>query len=137
MEDGIARNNEVDVDEQDDLDQFIEEQDQGFREALDDAEVRSRCLRTLIAARHQGHASQAEVAELMGTTQSAVSELEGGTTDPRFSTLQRYARAVGCKLAVDVLQADAGLDENYGLISPMSSEKAVTTSILARPPAAN
>ena len=36
----------------------------------------------------------------METTQSAISELEGGSTDPRLSTLQRYARAVGAHLQV-------------------------------------
>jgi transcriptional regulator with XRE-family HTH domain len=44
--------------------------------------------------------SQKQVAQAMQTTQSAVSELEGGATDPRLSTLQRYARAVGAELTV-------------------------------------
>jgi transcriptional regulator with XRE-family HTH domain len=46
--------------------------------------------------------SQAEVASAMGTTQSAVSDLERGATDPRLSTLQRYARAVGCVLHIGI-----------------------------------
>jgi hypothetical protein len=34
----------------------------------------------------------------METKQSAISDLENGLTDPRFSTLQRYTRALGCVL---------------------------------------
>jgi transcriptional regulator with XRE-family HTH domain len=38
----------------------------------------------------------------MGTTQSAVSELERAEADPRLSTLQRYARSVGAYLGFEV-----------------------------------
>ncbi|MPZ89346.1 MAG: helix-turn-helix domain-containing protein, partial [Nitriliruptorales bacterium] len=39
--------------------------------------------------------SQTLVAARMGTSQSAVARLEGGGTDVRMSTLERYAAAVG------------------------------------------
>lgn len=42
--------------------------------------------------------SQAEVAARIGTTQSAIARLESGAADPRLSTVQRYADAVGADL---------------------------------------
>jgi hypothetical protein len=36
----------------------------------------------------------------MGTSQSAVARLESGTSDVLFSTLERYAEAVGWRLDV-------------------------------------
>ena len=89
----------------DDLDELIAEmgeRDDKFTASLRDAEIRSALLRSLIGARHAADLTQATVAETMGTTQSAISELEGGTSDPRLSTLQRYARAVNRAIVVVV-----------------------------------
>jgi len=44
--------------------------------------------------------SQRELAELTGTTQSAVSRLEGGGRVPRLDTLLRVANALDCSLEV-------------------------------------
>jgi ribosome-binding protein aMBF1 (putative translation factor) len=46
--------------------------------------------------------SQRELAELCGTTQSAVARLEGGTRPPRLSTLLRVANALDCELELDL-----------------------------------
>jgi transcriptional regulator with XRE-family HTH domain len=88
----------------DDLDDFLDEElrDPEFRGAYEDAMARSALLRTLVNRRHECQISQTEVANLMDTTQSAVSDLERGATDPRLSTLQRFARAVGCRLHLDL-----------------------------------
>lgn len=43
--------------------------------------------------------SQAEVAEVMGVTQPAVSSFEAYDNDPRLSTVRRYAHAVGVTIA--------------------------------------
>ncbi len=88
--------------EHNDLDDFIEEAslDPDFRHAFEDAEERSALLRNLIRVRKWQSVSQVDVARFMGTTQSAVSDLEGGDTDPQLSTLQRYARAVNARLRV-------------------------------------
>lgn len=45
--------------------------------------------------------TQHEVAEAMGTTQSAVARLEGGRTSPRLETLRAYAVAVGGWLTLE------------------------------------
>ena len=56
--------------------------------------------RELIAARTRAGLTQAEVAERMGTTQSAVARLEGGKRQPSMRTVQRYASAIGCRAVV-------------------------------------
>ncbi len=74
-----------------------------YKAAYDDGRAREVLLRDLVEARRSAQLTQGAVAEWMGTTQSAVSELEGGVTEPRMSTLQRYARAVGCRVAAAVV----------------------------------
>ena len=51
------------------------------------------------AARNECGLSQTAVAERMGTTQSAVSDLESGRGDAQLNTWQRYARAVSRRFA--------------------------------------
>ena len=46
--------------------------------------------------------SQAELAELTGTTQSAIARLEAGGRPPRIDTLLRIAEALDCELVVDL-----------------------------------
>jgi transcriptional regulator with XRE-family HTH domain len=52
------------------------------------------------ARRHALGLSQAELATLCGTTQSAIARLESGGRPPRIDTLQRLARALDCTLVV-------------------------------------
>lgn len=44
--------------------------------------------------------SQKELAELVGTTQSAIARLESGGRPPRIDTLLRIAEALDCELVV-------------------------------------
>lgn len=46
--------------------------------------------------------SQRELAELTGTTQSAVARLESGRRAPRLDTLLRIANALDCALELDL-----------------------------------
>jgi ribosome-binding protein aMBF1 (putative translation factor) len=64
----------------------------GFKEM---AEGRRALARALTARRVDLGLTQTEVAARMGTSQSAVARLEGGSLDVRMSTLERYAAAVG------------------------------------------
>ena len=85
----------------DDLDLLVADEDSAFHEGMADIARRGEILRALIARRKRTPGlTQKIVASAMGTTQSAVSELECGVTDPYLSTLQRYARAVGTRLAL-------------------------------------
>jgi len=46
--------------------------------------------------------SQQELAELTGTTQSAIARLESGGRPPRIDTLLRIGEALDCELIVDL-----------------------------------
>jgi transcriptional regulator with XRE-family HTH domain len=55
---------------------------------------------SLLAARARSGLTQAEIAERMGTTQSAVARLEGGKAKPSLRTLEKFAAATGSRLVV-------------------------------------
>ena len=58
----------------------------------------------MLAARSKFGLTQEAVAELMGTTKSAVSRLEAaGKHAPSLTTLKKYARAVGCRLEIKLV----------------------------------
>lgn len=86
--------------EPDDLDEMLDEiaADPDARAAYEDALLREELLQSLVNARKRR--PQRAIATAMGTTQSAISDIENGRVDPRLSTLQRYARAAGRRLAV-------------------------------------
>jgi predicted XRE-type DNA-binding protein len=92
--------------EPDDLDEMLAEveADPVARAAYEDAAWRRALLVRLVQLR--GERRQREVATAMGTTQSAVSDLEQGRVDPRLGTLQRYVRAIGARLEV-VIEREA------------------------------
>jgi DNA-binding XRE family transcriptional regulator len=73
----------------------------GFSEAYDALEIEYQVADQMIKARARAGLTQDAVAELMGTTKSAVSRLESaGKHAPSLSTLKRYADAVSCRLEV-------------------------------------
>lgn len=61
--------------------------------AYQDTSRHGQVLEAMSQTRKRAGLSQAAAANLMGTTQSAVSSLESGRIDPQLSTMQRYARA--------------------------------------------
>lgn len=76
----------------------------GFRKAYDDMEEEYRLTREMLAARSKNGLTQEAVAELMGTTKSAVSRLEAaGKHAPSLTTLKKYAQAVGCRLEIKLV----------------------------------
>ncbi len=46
--------------------------------------------------------SQKELADLCGTTQSAIARLEAGRRPPRIDTLERVATALDCELSIEL-----------------------------------
>jgi len=61
-----------------------------------------RFLDEFLKARAAAGVTQAEVAERIGTTQSAVARLESGRGkhSPSIATLEKYAHALGCRLGL-------------------------------------
>jgi predicted transcriptional regulator len=59
----------------------------------------------LLRARLRAGLSQADLASLMGTSQSAIARLESGQTLPSTKTLIRFAEATGSKIQVRLLAA--------------------------------
>jgi DNA-binding XRE family transcriptional regulator len=73
----------------------------GFSDAYNALELEYTVAGQLLKARARAGLTQDAVAELMGTTKSAICRLEAaGKHAPSLSTLERYANAVGCKLEV-------------------------------------
>jgi transcriptional regulator with XRE-family HTH domain len=67
-------------------------------------------LDEFLRARSEQGLTQAEVAERIGTTQSAVARMESGRGkhSPSLATLSKYAEALGCKLEVRLVREHAG-----------------------------
>lgn len=83
-----------------DLDELlgIDPQDPAQAEASRDVQEFTTLIESLVRLRKDQGLTQKDVAEAMGTTQSAVSDIESIAGDPRISTVQRYARAVRAML---------------------------------------
>ena len=72
------------------------------REAAAD-EARISAFRELVyGLRREAGLTQAQLAERMGTTQSAVARMEGGGTRPTLETLEKLAAEFGADLVVGV-----------------------------------
>ncbi len=119
----------------DDFDDFLNDhaQDPAFVAAYEDAAQRARLIRDLVSCRKAQRITQREVAKHMGVGQSVVSEFETSATDTYFSTLQRYARALGACLSMTIeMPADqtwaAHVRSNYAHRTVSRSE---TTSVTA------
>jgi transcriptional regulator with XRE-family HTH domain len=68
--------------------------------AADDGWFFARIAAQVAEQRHARGLSQAELAVLVGTTQSAIARLESGGRPPRIDTLLRIADALDCELEV-------------------------------------
>ncbi|MBI3090781.1 MAG: helix-turn-helix transcriptional regulator [Candidatus Tectomicrobia bacterium] len=77
--------------------------DAEVRHAYDALAAEFDLARELIAARARAGLTQAQVAERMGTSQSAVARLEGGRRLPSMTTLLRYAEATGSRPVVKLV----------------------------------
>jgi ribosome-binding protein aMBF1 (putative translation factor) len=69
-----------------------------FPEMIEAALKTRRLVRSLTERRRSMGVSQTIVAARMGTSQSALARLEAGESDPRISTVERYALALGEEL---------------------------------------
>ncbi len=74
----------------------------GFKEAYDALEVEFALHDALIQMRIDGEMTQAQLAEKMGTKQSAIARFESGRSNPTLDFIQRLADALGLELKVTV-----------------------------------
>lgn len=92
------------------------------RAAYED-EARIAAFRELVyRLRTEAGLTQAELAERMGTTQSAIARMEGGGTRPTLETLEKVATAVGADLVVGVGEH---LSENRSIAKLVREGRAV------------
>ena len=83
------------------LDEIVDERrarNAEFPELVEAALRRRQLLRELATKREELGISQTTVAARMGTSQSAVARLEAGEMDAKFSTVERFAAALGQKV---------------------------------------
>jgi transcriptional regulator with XRE-family HTH domain len=72
----------------------------GFKKDYEALEEQYALANLLIGARVKAGLSQAELAEKMGTSQSAIARLESGRVRPSLTTLTRLAKATGTRLRI-------------------------------------
>lgn len=86
------------------FDQYLEEQlkNPEFKKAYDDLAPEFELASQLINARLKKGLSQAELAEKMGTKQSAIARLESVDYNPSFKMLKRVAQATNTHLKVEL-----------------------------------
>jgi predicted transcriptional regulator len=75
-------------------------EDPELREEYAKVDAEYSVIEEMIRARIDAKLTQAEVAERIGTTQSAIARLEGGRVSPSVATLRRYAEATGRHLKI-------------------------------------
>lgn len=74
--------------------------DAEFRKALEEQRPQYEFRRALIGARVAAGLTQGQLAERLGTTQSAISRLESGSQTPTLDTLYRLAEVFGVNLTI-------------------------------------
>lgn len=83
-------------------------------------------LDQFLKARAAQGLTQAQVAERIGTTQSAVARMESGRGkhSPSLATLSKYADALGCRLEVRLVKHRRGATSSSGSPGPSTNKRA-------------
>ena len=94
----------------------------GVKAAYDASAEEFAFLDEVLRARAEAGLTQAEVAERIGTTQSAIARLESAEPkhSPSIATLQKYARALGYRLQLKLVK------ERRPATRPRASGKSVS-----------
>ena len=82
------------------------------QQAYEDEARISEFREIVYRVRTEAGLTQVELAERMGTTQSAIARMEGGGTRPSLDTLEKLAAAVGQELVVGLGE---GLSSNRSI----------------------
>lgn len=93
------------------------------REAYDQLEEEFSFLDEFLRARASAGITQAEVADRIGTTQSAIARMESGRGkhSPSLTTLRKYAHALGCRLELRLVKGTASRKAKGRLLPPTGS----------------
>ncbi len=89
------------------LDEIIEERtamNPAFPAMVEEAHQRRLLLRQLAEARKAAHLTRTAVAARMGASEAAVARLEAATGDPRASSIERFAAAVGKRIHWEMVE---------------------------------
>jgi ribosome-binding protein aMBF1 (putative translation factor) len=76
--------------------------DPEFRKAYDALDVEFSIIEQVIRKRLEKGLSQKQLAEKIGTKQSAIARLEGGNTNPTVNFLEKVSKALGSKLQISI-----------------------------------
>ena len=71
--------------------------------AIEEQQARMDLVIALYEARRAAGLTQKELADLLGTKQTYIAQIEKGKKNITFSTLSKYARACGKRVAVTLL----------------------------------
>lgn len=74
--------------------------DEAFKREYDKLTLRYAVISQVIAARIKKGMTQADVAKKVGTKQSSIARLEGGSVNPSLDFLEKIAGVLGIKLTV-------------------------------------
>lgn len=92
----------------------------------------SSAAATVRDARHSAALTQRELAERIGTTQSAVSRWERGHDEPRLTTLREIVRACGFRLELQLLPDDVDRAQIRQQLAMTPSERLASVTNLSR-----
>lgn len=83
----------------------------GVKQAYEALEDEFAFLDEVLKARAEAGLTQAEVAERVGTTQSAIARLESAAPkhSPSIATLQKYAKALGYRVQIRLVKNERRL----------------------------
>jgi len=77
--------------------------DPEFRREYEKIQVEFAPIRAILDARMKKGMTQAQIAEKMGTTQSAIARVESGNGNPTIAFMQKLADALGLRLSIRFL----------------------------------
>lgn len=73
-----------------------------WKKAYDALEVEFSIIEQVIRKRLEKGLTQKQLADKIGTKQSAIARLEGGTTNPSVAFLEKVSKALGSKLQISI-----------------------------------
>ena len=76
--------------------------DPEWKKGYDALEVEFSIIEQVLRKRIQKKMSQKQLAEKVGTKQSAIARLEGGNSNPSVAFLEKVAKALGGKLQISL-----------------------------------